>query len=71
MSQCRSYLFSQSRELHQNPVRPFRPGPAVTLSYQTGAGEHEIAARIAEMRHLNTTLKRAKADNEVTRLDQF
>jgi hypothetical protein len=49
MNQCRSYLFSQSRELLQNPVHPFRPGPAVTLSYQTGAGEHEIAARIAEI----------------------
>lgn len=49
MNQCRSYLLSQARELHQNQVRPFRPEPALTLSYQTGAGEHEIAARIAEI----------------------
>lgn len=42
-----SYMFSQVREGKEAPVRPFRPGPAVTLSYQTGAGEHEIASRVA------------------------
>ena len=49
MNQCRSYLLSQVRELEQKPPQSFRPGPAITLSYQTGAGEHEIATRIAEI----------------------
>jgi hypothetical protein len=47
MSQYGSYMLAQARELKEMPVRPFRPGPAVTVSYQTGAGEHEIASRVA------------------------
>lgn len=29
--------------------RAHRPGPAVTISYQTGSGEHEVARRLAEL----------------------
>jgi hypothetical protein len=47
MSQYGSYMVAQTRELKDMPVRPFKPGPAVTFSYQTGAGEHEIASRVA------------------------
>jgi hypothetical protein len=49
MNQCRSYLLCQVKEREQKPAHSIRPGPAITLSYQTGAGEHEIATRIAEI----------------------
>src|SRR5215472_10704588 len=49
MSEYGSYLVAQARELKEMPAREFKPGSAVTLSYETGAGEHEIASRIAGM----------------------
>lgn len=49
MNQCRSYLLCQIKERKQKAAQAIRPGPAITLSYQTGAGEHEIAMRIAEI----------------------
>lgn len=42
-----SYLISQMKE--QRDLRPPQPGPAVTLSYQTGSGEHEVANRLAQI----------------------
>lgn len=49
MNPCRSYLLCQIKEREQKPAHSMGPGPAITLSYQTGAGEHEIAARVAEI----------------------
>lgn len=47
MSPYGSYMLSQLHEIKESAARPFKPGPAVTISYQTGAGEHEIASRVA------------------------
>jgi Cytidylate kinase-like family len=49
MNQCLSYLLTQVQELTRHPFHLHGPGPAVTISYQTGAGEHEIASRLAEI----------------------
>jgi len=49
MGRCRSYVLSQLTEHEQMRAHPAGPGPAVTISYQTGAGEHEIAKRVAEI----------------------
>jgi hypothetical protein len=48
-NQCHSYLIAQSKEQKPKRSRPPGPGPAVTISCQTGAGEHEIANRLAEI----------------------
>lgn len=44
----RSYIFSQL-DAGRNPLPAggWPPGPAVTISYQTGSGAHEIAERLA------------------------
>jgi len=48
LDRCRSYLVSQSKEERGKFSAP-GPGPAVTVSYLTGAGEHEFAQRLAEI----------------------
>jgi len=49
MNQCRSYLLSQVQKESQREIQPLGPGPAVTISCQTGAGEHEIASLVADI----------------------
>ena len=46
---CHSYILSQLSERRENwaGLRPRKPGPAITISHQTGAGAHEIAERLA------------------------
>lgn len=44
-----SYILSQLEAAERlPPAGGFPPGPAVTISYQTGAGAHEIAERVAK-----------------------
>lgn len=44
----RSYVFSQlEADKKPPPADGWPPGPAVTISYQTGSGAHEIADRLA------------------------
>jgi cytidylate kinase len=51
LEECQSYILSQlqdrekSSALHGLPP----PGPAVTISYQSGSGEHEVATRLAKI----------------------
>ena len=47
LDQCRSYLISQMKEQKPKRFRPPAPGPAITMSYLTGSGEHEVAKRVA------------------------
>lgn len=47
MERCRSYLVAHATEKQR--LSPARSGPAVTVAYQTGAGEHEFAKRLAGM----------------------
>jgi hypothetical protein len=50
MNQYGSYALAQVQESTQSPVHQLRvPGPVVTVSYQAGAGEHEVVARLAEI----------------------
>lgn len=42
-----SFLISQAREWKQAP--PPGPGPAITVSYQCGAGEHEVSEQLAQI----------------------
>jgi hypothetical protein len=46
---CRAYVASQLEEQHKSSrlARWPAPGPAVTISFQTGAGAHEIARLLA------------------------
>ncbi|HVM47364.1 MAG TPA: cytidylate kinase-like family protein [Candidatus Acidoferrum sp.] len=46
---CRAYLRSQGQNLEQSAREGHwpHPGPAITLSYQTGAGAHEMAEELA------------------------
>src|ERR1041385_6389925 len=44
---CRSYILSQLASDRKPSADVGRPGPAVTISYQTGSGAHEIAALLA------------------------
>ena len=47
---CKSYILSQLQAKEKPSVIYDPPhGPAVTISYQTGAGEHEIATQLAEI----------------------
>jgi hypothetical protein len=48
---CRAYVQSQLEEEHRSAtgVHWPEPGPAVTISAQTGAGSHEIARRLADI----------------------
>lgn len=46
----RSYMFSLvEADRKPSPADARQPGPAITISYQTGSGAHEIAARLAEV----------------------
>jgi len=47
----RSYILShlEADRKSQSVSRRQSPGPAVTISYQTGSGAHEIAKRLAEV----------------------
>ena len=46
----RSYVFSLLEADRKPSLADARqPGPAITISYQTGSGSHEIAARLAEV----------------------
>jgi len=47
LDRCRSYLVSQTKE--EARVRRSGPGPAITVSSLTGAGEHEVAKRLASI----------------------
>jgi hypothetical protein len=49
MDRCRSYLVYQLNGGKELPARHHKtlPGPAITMSYQTGAGEHEVAGWLA------------------------
>lgn len=49
LEQCHAYLLIQLQLGKKPTVVPRLPssGPAVTISYQTGSGEHEIAGRLA------------------------
>jgi len=50
MNQYASYALAQVQESTQHPVHQLHvPGPVVTVSYQVGAGEHEVVARLAEI----------------------
>jgi hypothetical protein len=49
MGRCRSYLMAQTREQERRQYHFPGPGPAITMAYLTGAGEHEIADRVAEI----------------------
>ena len=46
---CRSYILSHLETARKSSLASGRrwPGPAVTISYQTGSGAHEIAERLA------------------------
>jgi len=51
LEKCHSYILRQLQD-RKSPggVRPLPPpGPAITISHQTGAGAHEIAERLAEL----------------------
>ena len=46
---CRSYVLSYlEADRKSASIRARQPGPAVTISYQSGSGAHEIAQRLAE-----------------------
>lgn len=46
---CRSYVLSYlAADRKSASIRARQPGPAVTISYQSGSGAHEIAQRLAE-----------------------
>ena len=49
LDRCREYVVYQLEERKRPPAhRPQPPGgPAITIAYQTGAGAHEIARRLA------------------------
>ena len=51
LDRCREYLVYQLADRKRGPLKARQPlaGPAVTIDYQTGAGAHEIARRLAEM----------------------
>jgi cytidylate kinase len=55
LDQCNSYIRSliQDRRTRSLADQPRQPGPAITISYQAGAGAHEIARLLA--RHLQST----------------
>lgn len=44
-----SYLIAQNKESKPLLFQSSGPGPAITISYQTGSGEHEIADRLAKI----------------------
>lgn len=45
---CRSYVLSYlEADRKSASIRARQPGPAVTISYQSGSGAHEIAQRLA------------------------
>jgi cytidylate kinase len=51
LEQCHDYILRQL-QVGKKPsaVRDLPPpGPAITISYQTGSGEHEVAKRLAEI----------------------
>ncbi len=64
LDQCNSYIRWQTRPSKQSlSADASRPsGPTVTISYQTGAGAHEIAGRLAK--HLQAD--DSKEDNRWT-----
>jgi cytidylate kinase len=47
LDRCHAYLLSQSKRKDQRPSGLPGPGPAITVSSLTGAGEHEVAKRVA------------------------
>lgn len=51
LEQCNAYLRRQlkPREGHPPAVGRRPPGPAVTIAYQTGSGEHAVARKLAEI----------------------
>jgi hypothetical protein len=48
LEQCKSYIIQQ---LKRRGFQALPPGPAITISHQTGAGAHEIAGRLAKLLH--------------------
>lgn len=57
----RSYLLSQLEAVRRPPpTGRYPPGPAVTISHQTGAGAHEIAESLAKI------LKEAEPERSIT-----
>ena len=52
LGQCRAYLVSQMEAQERAAAVSPEPGPAITLSFQTGAGAHQVA------RHLAAVLQR-------------
>jgi cytidylate kinase len=49
LEQCNSYILRQL-QIRKKPTvihAPPPPGPAITISHQTGSGEHQIATRLA------------------------
>lgn len=55
LEQCNSYIRWQIQDHERRSLadEPRQPGPAVTISYQSGSGSHEVAGRLA--RHLQAT----------------
>ena len=49
MEQCHSYILRQLQLKGKPTGKPLPPGPAITISYQTGSGAHEIAERMAKL----------------------
>jgi cytidylate kinase len=48
LEQCHAYLRAELRPRNERPAAAaLRPGPAITLCHQTGAGAHEVAALAA------------------------
>ena len=52
LQHCHSYLRAELRNRREQPTVATRPpGPALTISQQTGAGAHEVAELVAELLH--------------------
>jgi len=55
---CRAYILSRLEEAPRVPAVLHQPGPAITLSYQTGTDVEEIAGQLRE------TLQKAENEGE-------
>ena len=61
LEQCHSYLRAEIRTRNGRPaVSAPPPGPALTISHQTGAGAHEIAALVARLLQVSEPTGTAK-----------
>jgi cytidylate kinase len=51
LEECHSYILSQLKAREESSVihRLPPPGPAITISHQTGSGEHEVATLLAKI----------------------